>query len=474
MGILHRMFTLGPLTLLRMYRLKPALIVLTGALFLILFALYDGYPIVTNDTGTYLTSGFTLQPPDDRPLFYGVFVRLTSLGMSGWMPPLMQCVTLSYLLVRFIRRGVPQIPANHIAGLILLTSLGTLAGWYVGQLTPDIFVSIFILASVILFLENGPVKNKVILWLVMFLSALMHSSIFLMAALFCIGFFVVSLFFKPMRRYRNRLIPIGAVAFLAWLAISSSLYFTGKGFTSSRATHVFLVAKLAENGVLKTYLDVACNKKNYRICAYKEKLPPAAWEFHWNTDSPVHLTGGWESNRAEYNEILKDIYTTPRYYKAIMFKAVESTFRQLVLLNIDGWYGLPWTVMDEGTAPYNAIRKYFPHELNEFRYSRQNTKTFNIALLNNSYHFLFIVSSLLVLFFLNQSIRKEAIIIYLIIFSFLFLNAFVTANLSSVNERLNSRAAWLVSFVNIYFVYKMIILRWGSQKRSSYVGETTL
>jgi hypothetical protein len=66
---------------------KFILFVTLGALGLMLDAIYNGYPLVYSDTSTYLASGFELQTPVDRPITYGLFIRLTSLnGFSLWIP----------------------------------------------------------------------------------------------------------------------------------------------------------------------------------------------------------------------------------------------------------------------------------------------------------------------------------------------------------------------------------------------------
>lgn len=58
---------------------------LVGAILLMIPAFINGYPIVYSDTGTYLASAFLLETPFDRPITYGLFIRLASVnGMSLW------------------------------------------------------------------------------------------------------------------------------------------------------------------------------------------------------------------------------------------------------------------------------------------------------------------------------------------------------------------------------------------------------
>jgi hypothetical protein len=46
------------------------------------YAIWNGYPLVFLDTGTYVASGFERFVPRDRPLAYGFFIRHSSLAHS--------------------------------------------------------------------------------------------------------------------------------------------------------------------------------------------------------------------------------------------------------------------------------------------------------------------------------------------------------------------------------------------------------
>ena len=77
------------------------------------FALYNGYPIVYSDTSTYIESGFSLQPPADRPITYGLFIRVFSLnGFSLWTVALMQSLIISFLILLTLLR--PKYLIRHI------------------------------------------------------------------------------------------------------------------------------------------------------------------------------------------------------------------------------------------------------------------------------------------------------------------------------------------------------------------------
>ena len=81
-------------------RTDPVRMVPAATLLLLGPALINGYPLVYADTGTYLTSGFQLGIPADRPLGYGLFCRLFSGdGLSLWGVVIAQALLSAVVLV---------------------------------------------------------------------------------------------------------------------------------------------------------------------------------------------------------------------------------------------------------------------------------------------------------------------------------------------------------------------------------------
>lgn len=66
--------------------MKPIISIFIGAVILMTDAFYNGFPVVYSDTSTYLASGFEWETPFDRPITYGIFLRIFSLnGTSLWL-----------------------------------------------------------------------------------------------------------------------------------------------------------------------------------------------------------------------------------------------------------------------------------------------------------------------------------------------------------------------------------------------------
>jgi len=435
--------------------------VLTGAFVFLIFALYNGFPVVMHgDTSTYLESAFDLKVPAERPVFYGLFIRFTSLGATIWGTVFVQCLTLSYLCIRFFSTLLPAISRVHMLALLLVTALSTIASWYAGQLMPDIFTPILFLATYIYITQKNKGWEKVILLVIILVAILVHNSHYIIATLFALLLLCAGLVIPLFRTFRPKIIHFLGVSVLAWACLLGSNYVAGNGFVASRASHVFLVGKLAESGVLKTYLEKACPVKDYKICAYKDNIPPVAWEFVWSIEkSPVFKAGGWDSTRQEYNTIIRDITSRPKYWPFLAYKSVEATMRQVILLNIDEAEELPWRKFDRESHMYTTIARFFPHEINEFEVSRQNLKTLNIPFYDGVYVIIFLLSSLVCMFCLNGEDKKTAFPVYVLVIVFIFTNAFATATFGNVLSRLNSRTVWLLPMVNFAFIYRYVMHR---------------
>src|ERR1043165_3583746 len=66
---------------------------------LLIPAIWNHYPLVNPDTATYIESGFLPDSPADRPITYGILVRLLTLnGLSLWLMVFAQAYLVSWLV----------------------------------------------------------------------------------------------------------------------------------------------------------------------------------------------------------------------------------------------------------------------------------------------------------------------------------------------------------------------------------------
>ena len=444
-----------PATPVRPGRFRPLLWLLLGSLVLLYGGLYNGYPLVTYDTGTYLGSGMSLDVPDDRPLTYGLFTRLAGLNFSLWFVIFFQCLLLAGLLLRYLQVYVPRVrhPATRLA-LLAAFVWATGLSWISCELMPDIFTAIGLLALGLVLLGHAPrVAPRVGLLALTLASAMMHSSNVLTFLLVVGGLGALAGargwfragWLRP-AYWRQTL----AVVLAAWLVLPALHRAFGGEFTISRAAPAFLMGRLSETGILEKFLDRNCdNPAAYSLCAYRDSLPNTAAAFVWSDRSPMNRTGGWNANLPEYQGIIGQVLSTPRYYPYLASEAAQATLRQLTHA-LHGNGAPPACGVD--TPPYNQV-KVFKHgyELKEYMASMQNQSQLDFTALNERLPWVYLLSIVGLLMGLAQPglarrVGPAGALLLVLVGLALVANAFVTGNLANVLDRLQVRLAWLLPF----------------------------
>ncbi len=440
---------------------------LVGTIIILIPALSNNYPFVYSDTGTYIVSGFDNYVPKDRPIFYGWFIRHLSLSLTFWLPVIVQAFftfTLIHITVKNYLISPNKKPIALVISLLLVTCTGV--GLFAGKLMPDIFTGLVILAGFLLFsCRSLLVWEKIILSLVFYFGLMVHLSNLIMIILFLIVFVVYHFFgFRfQWRKIWDKLlskklfISLGLLSILTVPTVNVIMY---DKFQFSASSHVFLMARMGESGILKRYLDTNCEDGNYKLCAYKNEIPSSATTFIWPPESILYKTGGWDSTKMEYREILGEIYSTPKYWKWLITDFTMATFRQFFTFS-------PGVIAPhlKFTAPYDCMIWKMPHELNIYLTSKQQQNDFPIDDIVRR-QLILVYCSLAVIFFIlfsgmlfdkyNTFSNKGILFILL----FMLLNAFVCGALANVLDRLQGRVIWILPLVAI-----ILVLNYFSDKK---------
>jgi hypothetical protein len=216
-------------------------------------ALYNGYPTIFPDTGSYLLTGvFHIAFAPFRSPGYSLFTKWTSLRISGWFTVAAQAIIVVYLLRETLASlfGGDRKFADRrlVAAAAILAALTTLP-WLVSMLMPDVFAGTLFLSAYLLAFDDQlrPVR-RIILASILMISVAAHTSLFPIAAL-C----VPALFFLRTARPRSHVTFATAAVLAAWLLIPiiAAGYWTatlnenmGRGFTLSPSKNTFLLGRL--------------------------------------------------------------------------------------------------------------------------------------------------------------------------------------------------------------------------------------
>jgi hypothetical protein len=320
------------------------------AVLFLLPALDNGFPFVGVDTSRYLGGLGLTHIPESRPIFYTWFTRTFDLpilnhslttqpawhlkGWSPWPSVVVQSLITAWMICRFASAVFGLTSPSRMVLLALLLTLGTSLPWFVGQIMPDLFTSLMILAlALLLFVQDRlPRPSRIILVLLIGMAVAFHQANLLVALWMLAGIgFCALLGWRPSRPFPRGLFAGGiGLAFGAAALMTANLIFDGR-FALSNGGSVFLLARLLEDGTALSYLKKTCPQQSFAVCAYLDELSSfrprtdLAANFLWN--GPLERLGGW---RAEESEASAIVGATLREYPLAQFSAaVDNSLRQL-------------------------------------------------------------------------------------------------------------------------------------------------
>jgi hypothetical protein len=435
--------------------IKYVIVVVLGALCLMADAFYNQYPLIYSDTSTYIVSGFELKPPFDRPITYGLFLRVASLnGLSLWGVIFFQAFILSALLFMFVRLFTGRYFLQYGFLAIVLLSAFTGVSWTVSQPMPDIFTPIALLCIILLLFGAYSRWITGLLFVLFFLAVAMHISHVLLFCCIILLLFVFHKYLLPVEVYN------GKKRQLMVLFVLSMASYLMMGAAVSKSKHAFFMGTMVENGILKTYLDEHCTTHQYVLCSYKDSLPPRAWQFLWNEDSPFYKMGGFKGTKAEFNAIISATLSEPKYLKMHIVQSFKATAQQLWRFDIgDGNGKFP-----PGTLVHQRISGFFGNELEAFRHAKQYSLTHEpfVRFCNTLFPGIIIASTILclLLLFIKSPVMNGALLfIVLIIAMAILVNAWDCGTFANALDRLGCKMIWLIPLLAMVALFRMFTSR---------------
>jgi hypothetical protein len=434
--------------------LKSFLAIVLGALFMMAAAFYNGYPIFFSDSHMYMLAGLESYQPMDHPMTYGYFIKIFSLGnCSLWPVIFIQALMLSWLIflvVKLVLAGKTLVLKSLIT--IFFLSFFTGLSWAASQVMPDIFSPIAFLALFLIVYGNERGIEKVLLYFIFIISIAMHMSHVL---LFTVIIFLMLLSRKwlvPQLKGKLFTTNIFALLIVTLGAIWPMRY------TLQNSKSIVFMGAMAEQGILQKYLAEYCPTNNYMFCQYKDSIPDNGIRFLFDPRSPFNKLGGWTIEmQKECDDIVYGTLTTPKYIGLHIVASVKATCKQLYHFDIDDGN---WSFMDSTGAVYSLILKYFKGESKQYINSRQSEERFaGVEFFKTFFRIVETVSALFILFLLIfrkklfSGAFKGISIFFLIT---VVLNDWDLSTFSSVTDRYGCKVAWLIPFLAILAVFKLI------------------
>src|ERR1700730_2929695 len=472
-------------------------IIVAMAVLFLLPALDNGFPFVYPDTGTYLGGAGLTHIPQDRPIYYAWFTRIFDLpilvhssssqtlrhlkGWSPWPSVVVQSLMTAWMVRRFASALFGLTAASRLLLLSLLLTMGTSLPWFVGQIMPDIFAPLMILALALLWLAHDtlPRVSRILLMLLISGAVAFHQANLLVALWMLPAFGLFALLgWRPSKASIYGTLESGLALALGAAALLTANLVDGR-FELSNGGSVFLLAQLLENGTAISYLEKACPQRRFAVCAYLDELSSyrpemvtvpgcgsrrtsLAIEFLFG--GPLDRLGGFRAERSEASAIVAG--TLLAYPLEQSRAAIDNGWRQLFRFRA----GEGLCVYSETEFWSTTIDNIFgPVVYNHYLKSKQIREALfdRFELLYHIHAIVLVASSLVLIGFLVVGgLREQPRAFFAAIFVIVLVvgNAFTLGVLSGVGDRYETRVIWLVALFAGRFVF-------GS---SSYRGHRNL
>jgi len=300
------------------------LLTIVSILILSLPSFYNQFPFVFSDTGAYIKSGFENYPLTDRPITYGLFIRISSLNISLWLTLFTQVFFVFFVLrvlyLTFKKRLNFVGEKEFIFSITFLTIFSSL-GLTSNTLMPDIFSSTLLISIFLIYLKKNNSLIKLFLCFIVYISILMHLSNGIAAiSSFIIYLLILKfLFQEPIITKNNLLIILILFISMPSLLLINNLKSATNNIYSSK--YAFVLGRLINDGIYEMYLDEKCPNVPYNICAIKS-YPTNINEYLWEKNELITNLGTIKDIDGKQEKIVKNIITEPKLYFPIIYKSI--------------------------------------------------------------------------------------------------------------------------------------------------------
>jgi len=413
-------------------------------------AMWNGFPLIFYDTGAYILEGLGHVFLVERAPVYAEFLFLTGARFSLWPAVIVQALMTSYLILEVARIEVPGLSLRALVAIGALLSFFTGIAWYAGQVEPDIFTPMVILAAWLLLFRARRLSlagRYRVLVLVALAVACHPSHLGLLG-----GLVAAAVLVKLMSRRRPWLprpdIGRGLMAIAAALSliVGGNYVLTGKLFLSKSGS-VFLFARLMQDGIVQRLMEETCppnGSVNWRLCDYKNRMPKSANAWLWGENSGFRALGGFTSRTQQDEDGRIIVESLKRYPVMHLRTAMNDSLLQFVQFKTG-----------DGIEPQLSILKpnftrMIPQQVPAYLEARQQRGLIRFKTLNLIHVPVGAMSVMGLLLLLQHAAARrswDAASLPALVLLGLIGNAIICGTFSNPHDRYQSRIVWLPTLV---------------------------
>jgi hypothetical protein len=433
-------------------RIWRLLAVVAGAVMMLWPAILNGYPLLYPDSMSYLGDG--------RPLARILFLHgpkhysamrseIYSLGIfpfhwnvTAWPIVTLQALLTSYVIWLVVRSLTMRRVAAKFLILVGTISLTTSLGWYVCLVMPDILGPVLYLSIYLLVFarETLSVRERWAVAAIAWWAMAAHSTHLMLTVGVCILLGLLLVLRWPRMHARARGVAwVAAIAVLtagAQMALHGYLY--GKATLNGNRLP-YLTARIVADGPGRWYLQQHCGELQWAICAWAGRLPQTDDDLLW-ADSGVWQSASRDAQGRMLREEMPLVLATIRAYPKAQLQRSLSNF--LEELNNFGLWDFTQNEWIE-----SQIDMVLPGTYARTMRTLQEQSRMPESFFSAVQQWVVVASALVIvacvpLLWLRRRWRLLGLVA--IIVPVVIANAFVTAVLSEVDSRFQSRVIWLI------------------------------
>jgi hypothetical protein len=419
--------------------------------FLVWPTLYNKFPLIYSDTGTYIGAAIDGFVPSDRPIYYSIFISIVGLLQSIYAVPVVQAALIVGVLSVVLSAALGPLSIPWLVLALGLLGVLTPLPWLTSWLMPDVFAGLLILAfiALIVYWKRLTMAERLGLGTILIFSTLVATGNFLLLFLMTVAFLIgewVSV---------RRLDKIRGLALLGMLLCSYCLsafpnYLYHGRFSINPDSSAFLAARLFQGGLMARYLQGRCPSwPEIPLCPFLDEVKTTTGnEFLWKGDSLASRTNARKENRALYSSFVREaiIYNLPQF---IMNGLSESG-------HLLAATSLGEDMRDDNLRPFGPeehplfwIKQIYPNYFDRALHARQQRGNLGASKFNSFYRIVTYASYaglVICVWWWRREGRRDLACASGMVLLALLLNAVVFGFLVGSYDRYQARLAWISTF----------------------------
>ncbi len=437
-----------------------------AAVFLLLIpALWNGFPFLFFDTGGYLARPFDGTLAAGRSGVYGLWLSAGAFG-SFWPVVIAQSALTVWIVALLLRsHGFGDKPLPLVM-LMALLSVTTAVPWLAGQLMPDLFAGLSVLALYLLVFRGKPPADepvglaKVVFrtealarWERVGLAGMVAFAAASHNATLAVLVILLAAFAAFRILNRSEFLPWAGLRRAAFAIVFGLALVPGANFVLTGALAwtpggiAFPFSRLVQDGIVQRFLVENCPKgeERYKLCTHRYRLPSTGDDFLWHQGpgDGFARVGGFLYGGPEMAAITaKSLVQYPTLHIAT---ALLATARQLVMVKTGD--GLVMSVWDS----YGVIERLFPKVVASSHSAQQRYGHLHFENLNLLHETIALASLALLPFLLLLAHHRRELgdlgPLAATITLGVLANASVCGVFSGPHDRYGARMVWIATFV---------------------------